>query len=266
MAPQLRTARLQHCTWAEVEAYLDRSRGIIVPIGSTEQHGPNGLIGTDALAAEGIALAAGASADALVGPVIAFGAAQFNLAFPGTVSARPSTIIALIFDYVGALARQGFERFYFLNGHGGNVAPARTAFQEIYDAYSRGGDESPGAIRCRIRSWWDLPAPDRLRRGLYGDAEGMHCTPSEIAVIQHLYPEAAALEKPTEAPAALPKDFLRDHAWDDHADAATHRARFPDGRVGSDSSLATPEHGNALFQCAVADAAADYLSFVAATA
>ncbi|MBD0313216.1 MAG: creatininase family protein, partial [Microcoleus sp. T3-bin5] len=33
-------------TWAEVEAYLDRSRGIIIPIGSTEQHGPTGLIGT----------------------------------------------------------------------------------------------------------------------------------------------------------------------------------------------------------------------------
>ena len=46
---------LQHCTWAEVETYLERSLGIIVPIGSTEQHGPNGLIGTDAMCAEAIA-------------------------------------------------------------------------------------------------------------------------------------------------------------------------------------------------------------------
>ena len=41
--------RLQLCTWPEVEAYLERSTGIIQPIGSTEQHGPTGFIGTDAM-------------------------------------------------------------------------------------------------------------------------------------------------------------------------------------------------------------------------
>lgn len=42
-------------TWPEVEAYLNTSKGMIIPIGSTEQHGPMGLIGTDALCAEAIA-------------------------------------------------------------------------------------------------------------------------------------------------------------------------------------------------------------------
>ena len=46
---------MQLCTWAEVEDHLKNSTGIIVPIGSTEQHGPHGLIGTDALTAELIA-------------------------------------------------------------------------------------------------------------------------------------------------------------------------------------------------------------------
>jgi len=266
VASELRTTRLQHCTWAEVESYLETSRGIVVPIGSTEQHGPNGLIGTDALAAEAIALAAGARAGALVGPVIAFGPAQFNLSYPGTVALRPVTAVALIVDYVTALARQGFERFYFLNGHGGNIAPARTAFQEIYDAYSRRGDPEPGAIRCRIRSWWDLPGPARLREALYGAAEGMHCTPSEVALIQHIHAEAAALDTTMDRPRLLPAEFLRDHAWDDHADTNTHRRRFPDGRVGSDPALARPEHGRDLFEAAVADAAEDYRAFLAASA
>ena len=53
--------RLQLSTWPEVETYLKTSRGIIIPIGSTEQHGPNGLIGTDALCAEEIALGVGAA-------------------------------------------------------------------------------------------------------------------------------------------------------------------------------------------------------------
>ena len=47
--------RLQTATWPEVEAYLEKSKGIIVPIGSTEQHGPNGMLGTDAICPEIIA-------------------------------------------------------------------------------------------------------------------------------------------------------------------------------------------------------------------
>ncbi len=47
--------RLQTATWPEVEAYLEHSKGIIVPIGSTEQHGPNGMLGTDAICPETIA-------------------------------------------------------------------------------------------------------------------------------------------------------------------------------------------------------------------
>ena len=46
---------LQHCTWQEIDAYLERSKGVVVPIGSTEQHGPMGLIGADALCPEVIA-------------------------------------------------------------------------------------------------------------------------------------------------------------------------------------------------------------------
>ena len=63
-------------TWPAVEDYLRRSRGIVVPIGSTEQHGPNGLIGTDAICAEVVARGLGEAAEALVAPTIAVGMAQ----------------------------------------------------------------------------------------------------------------------------------------------------------------------------------------------
>ena len=71
--------QLQLCTWQEVEAYLAKSRAIILPIGSTEQHGPNGLIGTDAITAEAIARGVGENATALVAPTIAVGMAQHHL-------------------------------------------------------------------------------------------------------------------------------------------------------------------------------------------
>jgi creatinine amidohydrolase len=261
LTPSHRTL-LQLCTWPEVEAYLTRSRGVIVPIGSTEQHGPTGLIGTDALCAEVIAHGAGVAAGALVGPTIALGPAQFNLGFAGTVSVRPTTLIALIQDYVLSLARHGFERFYFLNGHGGNVAPARAAFQEIYTPLSLAGAADPRTIRCRLRSWWEHPGVDRLRRELYGDWEGVHATPSEVAIVQHAVRDAVRTTPMTD-PVALPAAYARDHPSDDHFDALHHRARFPDGRVGSDPSLATPEAGRRLVEAAIADVSADYGAFLA---
>ena len=253
--------QLERSTWKEVETYLARSRGVVIPLGSTEQHGPIGMIGTDARTATAVARGLGERAGALVGPTVALGVAQFNLGFPGTVSLRARTFMSLIEDYVLSLAHQGFERFYFVNGHGGNDAPAHAAFQDIYSLWSIGA-RTGSAPRCRLRNWWDYPEANRLRRELYGSAEGMHATPSEIAITLHLDP-APARSSTDPAPPALTDAFLRDHGGDKHRDANTHRAAFPDGRVGSDSSLARVEHGAALLEAAIAGALTDYTAFLA---
>src|SRR5215467_8456286 len=146
--------QLQLQTWQEVEAYLQTSRGIILPIGSTEQHGPNGLIGTDAICAEVIARGVGEAAAALVAPTITVGMAQHHLGFAGSMTLRPSTLIAVLKDMVESLVRHGFERFYFLNGHGGNVATVAAAFSEIYVARSLAAPSNLTPVKCRLRNWW----------------------------------------------------------------------------------------------------------------
>ena len=246
--------QLQLQTWQEIEAYLQTSRGIILPIGSTEQHGPNGLIGTDAICAEVIARGVGEAVGALVAPTISVGMAQHHLGFAGSMTLRPSTLIAVLEDMVGSLVRHGFERFYFLNGHGGNIATLAAAFSEIYASRSLSAASNTPPIKCRLKNWWQNQEVYDLAKELYGDSEGSHATPSEVAVTQFAYPgsiKSAVLDPPV-APRG------------DFADAADYRRKFPDGRIGSNPALATPEAGRRLYEAAVAAIAKDYQSWVAA--
>lgn len=240
-------------TWPEVEAYLRKSRGIILPIGSTEQHGPVGVIGTDAICAEVIARGVGESAGALVGPTIGVGMAQHHLGFAGSITLRPSTLIAVLRDIVESLAGHGFERFYFLNGHGGNIATVAAAFSEIYAARSLAPAGTVAPVKCRLRNWWQGQGVGQLAKELYGDAEGSHATPSEVAVTQFAYPEA--IKRAPLDPEIAPRG--------DFSDAAEYRRNFPDGRIGSNSALATPQDGKRLYDLAVAGLTKDYLGWVA---
>ena len=244
--------KLSEMTWPEVAAYLEASPGIMVPAGSTEQHGPIGLIGTDAICAEAVALRAAEAAGAVVAPTLALTPAQFNLGFPGTISVRAQTFAAVVYDMLASLAQQGFTRIYVVNGHGANVAPIRAA---IHDAVQ----DLDVPLSVRLRSWWDYPEADDLRRNFYGAWEGMHATPSEVAMTQALVRSVAGAEEP---PAPLSDAYLKDHAGDLHGSAAEHRRRFPDGRVGSHSALATPEQGAELLSAAAQAATADYLAFL----
>lgn len=247
--------QLHLSTWAEIETYLKRSTGIIIPIGSTEQHGPNGLIGTDAICAEVFAREVGKAADALVAPTINVGMAQHHLGFPGSMTLRPSTLIAVIQDMVASLSRHGFDRFFFLNGHGGNVATVTAAFSEIYAGSSMAhpGTNTP-SLRCTIRNWWEAPSARRLSNSLFPGEEGSHATPSEVSVTFHAYPEAVKTAEMS--PRVAPQGSF--------TDAADYRSRFPDGRIGSNPALATKEHGKTIVDAIVPELAESYRAFLAA--
>ncbi len=231
--------QLQLATWPEVEAYLGRSNAIILPIGSTEQHGPTGLIGTDALCAEAIALRVGERSDVMVAPVLPVGMAQHHMHFPGSMTLRPSTLLALMRDCLLSLARHGFTRVLVVNGHGGNCATLQAAFAETQmdlDAL-----QPRPEFRTRVLNWWELPEMGRLSVELFGDGIGSHATPPEVALTWALHPDCAD-PRPLE-PRLAPRGPIYG--------AADFRRRFPDGRIGSDPSLASPELGQRILDAAV---------------
>lgn len=239
----------------EFAAALKKCPGIIVPIGSIEQHGPMGLLGCDALCAETIAKAAGDRGDILVAPVLAYTSAQFNMSFPGTISVRSRTMMSLVEDIVDSLHRHGVLGVYFLNAHGANIAPIRAA---MHDIYSRLGDDSP---RIRCRSWWDFDSVNEIRSREFGKWEGLHATPSEISITQK-YHRVPDVDIPSDPPRALETAFFRDHAGDFHPPAEQHKAEFPDGRVGAHSALATPEIGAEIVKVAGEALVNDFRAFL----
>ena len=242
--------RLDQATWLEVETYLEHSRGIIVPTGSTEQHGPMGLIGTDAICAEQIAEHAAKIAGVYVAPTLAYTPAPFNMAFPGTISVSETTFETFVSEILQSLFSQGLDRVYFLNGHGANLAPLQRATKKFDSATTR------------IRSWWEFESVDALRRNYYGEWEGMHATPSEVAVTQatHRTVPVGIAQAP---PEKLSADYILKHSGDRHGPPDQHRKQFPDGRVGSHSALATPAHGKAILAAAGIAVASDCLEFTA---
>ncbi len=243
--------QLHLSSWPEVEAYLARSKAVLIPIGSTEQHGPNGLLGTDALCPEIIGRRAGDEAGMLVGPTFNVGQAQHHMAFPGTITLRPSTMIAAMCDWAQSLARHGFERIYWLNGHGGNIATITAAFSEMYRDISFGAPDANRALRCMLRNWWQLPGVADLCNQLFPVGEGSHATPSEISVTYFGYPEAQ--KRVSMSPKIAPSGPIYD--------AEDYRRRFPDGRIGSDPSQASVEAGEKIVAAAVKAVIAEFRAF-----
>lgn len=238
-------------TWPEVEAHLARGGGVILPTGSTEQHGPMGLIGTDAFCATAIAEAAADLCNAVVAPTLALTPAPFNTAFPGTLSVSEPVFRALAGEVLTGMAAQGFNPIYVLNAHGANLDPLRAAI-----------DTLPGT-HVRLKSWWEFEPVNALRQAWYGTWEGMHATPSEVAITMATHRRVPPPEAALTPPRPLSAEFIRAHSGDRHGPPDAHRRDFPDGRVGSHSALATPEQGQKLLETAARAVAEDYALFAA---
>ncbi|WDP89911.1 MAG: creatininase family protein [Desulfobacter sp.] len=241
--------QLKLSTWCEVKEYLAHRKEIIIPVGSTEQHGPMGHMGTDFICPETIAARIGEETGTMVAPTLPIGMSQHHLAFPGSLTLRPSTLMALVKDLAASLAGHGFTHILFLNGHGGNVDAIRAAFSEIYAEYSLAG--TPAEIHLDILNWYEGKRVQAISDNYFKGAEGHHATPSEISLSFYAHPEAVKT-------ADLDPKIAPDNTFRDCFDFETN---FPDGRIASDSSLASAEIGRELLDAAVRDVLETCTSF-----
>lgn len=111
---------LQEMSWTDVRDYLKTNDMVIIPIGSTEQHGPHMPLGTDYYEATGMAREISAQTGVLVAPVLLVGYSVYHSGFPGSLSLKPETMENVLFETAEMLIGYGFRRFMFFNYHGGN--------------------------------------------------------------------------------------------------------------------------------------------------
>jgi creatinine amidohydrolase len=141
--------RVFDANWMQIEEHLKRDDRIVLPTGSTEQHGYLSL-GTDAILAERVAAEAAEPLGIPVLPVLPFGMAPYFAAFPGSMSLRITTYIEVLRDLLDGLAGQGFRRIAIVNGHGGN-APV-TGFIREWICQPR-----PERVQVLFHSWYNAP-------------------------------------------------------------------------------------------------------------
>ncbi len=126
---------LDRLTWAEVKSkIIDGRDTVIVPFGSTEQHGRHMPLGTDAVLGDEIGWALAGRLDAFLAPTVRFGCSEHHLSFAGTISLEVETFKKIVWDVVSSLSRHGFRQIVLLPTHGGNFKPLAEAVAQLKPA------------------------------------------------------------------------------------------------------------------------------------
>jgi creatinine amidohydrolase len=179
---------IERMTWEEVDARIkDGVDAVLLPIGTTEQHGPHMPLDTDCFIARSLAERAAAlgneqGVSILVAPTMNVTLSWYHMQFPGAIRLSTPTFLKVFREICDSLVHHGFENLLAVNGHGGNIAALTVAINHYFEKTGR---------RVFLVQWWDL-ASDVL-----ADVEGpmIHAEEAEtslaMALGQTVYEERA---------------------------------------------------------------------------
>lgn len=237
---------LTESTWRDADA-METSLAVL-PVGSTEQHGPHAPLGTDALTAEAIAAEAVERVDreAAVAPTVPVGVAAEHRQFTGTLWVSPDSFRSYVRETAESLAHHGWDRVVVVNGHGGNVAPLR----EVCARLSR-----EGTAYAVPFTWFDAVDPAEVG---FSGAMG-HGGPVETSLVSHLRPDLVD-ETAFDAAAEGGADGWGE--WQDGVNLAYDSAEFSDSGVVGDPGEGSADLGERLHDLA-SDRLASLLDTVA---
>ena len=190
--------QLHTLTWKQAQQAINKDTLAIIPLGSMEQHGPIGPVGTDYVLAQDFALRVDAHLDNVVTlPPMPYGICPYHMHFNGTIDIGLDALTAVIRGITGSLYQHGIRKFVFMNGHGGNNPAIDRVALEMY---------AKGCISATLEWWTIAPQLNPAWAGGHGGSV-------EASVVKYLHPEMIDLANlfPTEniqLSDALPNDYL----------------------------------------------------------
>jgi creatinine amidohydrolase len=174
------TVFLGEMTNPEVEAFLGEHDTVIVPTGSTEQHGPHGPLLTDVLIPQEVARRVAPRVGALVAPPINYALSYPHVGFTGVVHIRIPTFMALVEDVCVSLAAVGFQKVVFLNGHYDNT-------YAIAYACANARERLPADVVAFPINYWDGMTPEESAE-FFGAGTGLHANRGETSAMLAINP------------------------------------------------------------------------------
>ena len=165
---RVQPTRYEEVVGFDVGELVSRHSFAIVPLGSLEFHGPHNPLGTDSIIISGIADHVAARTKALLFPTVRFTQCPAHTAhFAGTMSIRAEVMTMYFADLLRSVLHLGFRRLFILNGHDGNIGPARGAIAEVAH------EVNDSALL--FASWWEfLPSESVKSLGLFTQPNGGH--------------------------------------------------------------------------------------------
>ncbi len=209
----------------------------VLPVGSTEQHGPHAPLGTDSLAATAVAEAGVEAFDGevAIAPTLPVGIAAEHRHFAGTLWLEPDTFRATVRDCVASLAHHGFDRVVCVNGHGGNV----DALREVTGEISRHGDAYAVAF-----TWFEAVGEHAADMG--------HAGPLETSLLRAIEPALVVEDRIEDARDGAAEGWGE---WVSRTNLAHDSAEFTESGVVGDPTDGDADRGSELLELAASSLA-----------
>ncbi|HVR69805.1 MAG TPA: creatininase family protein [Vicinamibacteria bacterium] len=198
------TVFLGEMTNAEVEEFLKTRHTVIVPVGSTEQHGPHLALTADVLIPQEVARRVAPKVGAVVAPPLSYALSYPHVGFKGLVHIRIPTFMALVEDLAAAFAHVGFKRVVFLNGHYDNT-------YAIAYACANAADRLPREVKAFPINYWDGIPPEVASQYMSLE-KGLHANAAETAAVMAINPDLVDMDKANAEFPPFPDFTVESHA------------------------------------------------------
>ncbi|MBC7222350.1 creatininase family protein [Candidatus Bipolaricaulota bacterium] len=225
---------LSRMSWAQAREAIQKAGVALLPVGSTEQHGPHLPLGTDWLTAQEIARRAGKKGGWLVLPTVPVGVSEHHRQFWGTLWVPPEVLRDYVMGVARSLAFHGLRRLVFVNGHGGNTAALEEAARRL----------RLEGIYAFVYVWWRA-IPETIAQVI--ESGGSHAAEMETAVVLAIAPELVRRENYGEAVAKGAPEWGKKV---EGVDVGFDTVDFSQSGATGDPARATVEKGERILQAA----------------